>query len=63
MLQKKLKGNRYYAKRAFDEAIQTYQECFMGMDFKCDEDVYPRFSYVIAFSPKTELLMKSKFLV
>jgi len=63
MLQKKLKGNRYYSKGAFDEAIQTYMECLMGMDFKCDEAVYPRFSYFTTYSPKTELLMRSKSLV
>lgn len=38
MHQKKLKGNRMYNKKRFDEAIQNFSEAIMAIDFKGSEE-------------------------
>jgi len=36
--QKKLKGNRFFNRKKFDDAIQIYLEALMGLDFTCPEE-------------------------
>jgi len=42
MHQRKLKGNRLFNKKKFDQAIQIYLETFMGLDLKAPEEKVKR---------------------